>query len=247
MNTIDVNFDFQAEAYLRFEGKYEEVDSDRWSPTLQEYHRILWSKQLPNGKMFTLEKINQNRLYHKSELGEFYLSSDRAVTTFSKKGKHIISQMPKEEFKTFSQRVDSIGGIIIWPSNRINGKMTINGIRGFNRQIADRFDLTIECVRLYYQNDNSPLYDTFKRYDDFFSLFCNFKEYIEFFHLQDIVSDDYTTVKIATPFDDFKSSPIPNNLAEYFTYMDNTMKFVEARNARIANLYRTSTDFPCTK
>jgi hypothetical protein len=57
---IDVNFDFQAEAGGR--------DSDRWSPTLQEYHRILWSKPLPNGKIFALKTIGQNRLYHKSDV-----------------------------------------------------------------------------------------------------------------------------------------------------------------------------------
>lgn len=68
MNKIDIYFDFRKESKAR--------DPDRWSPTLQEYHRIVWSKPLPNGKIFTLNKISQNRLYHKSELSEFYLSSD---------------------------------------------------------------------------------------------------------------------------------------------------------------------------
>ena len=86
---IDTNFDFQAEVNGR--------DSDRYSPTLQEYHRILWSKPLPSRQMFNLTKISNNRLYHKSELGEFILSSDRAVPTFStwKRLEQIIAQIPR--------------------------------------------------------------------------------------------------------------------------------------------------------
>ena len=47
---IDINFDFQAEAGVDKNGVQR--DSDKYSPTLQEYHRILWSKPLPSGKMF---------------------------------------------------------------------------------------------------------------------------------------------------------------------------------------------------
>src|SRR5471030_529048 len=97
---INVEFDFQAEAGGR--------DSDRYSSTLQEYHRILWSKPLPNGQMFHLTKIGNNRLYHKSELGEFFLSSDRAVTTFWKRKsyEHIASKLPIHQLKEFDQIAD---------------------------------------------------------------------------------------------------------------------------------------------
>ena len=50
MSVIDVGFDFQGEAGLDRAGVQR--DSDKYSPTLQEYHRILWSKPLPNGKLF---------------------------------------------------------------------------------------------------------------------------------------------------------------------------------------------------
>jgi len=225
---IDIDFDFQEEAGWR--------DSDRYSPTLQEYHRILWSKLLPSGKLFTLKKISQNRLYHKSELGEYILSSDRAVTVFRKQKQlfKIISLIPESEFLQFRKLSDTIGGIVIWPSNRIDGKMTINGSRGFNRSIADRFDLTIECVRRYYLGEDNPLDDTFKRYSDFFMLFKDFKSYVEFFLLQDIVTDDFLAVKIATPFDNFRTSPIPGSFEQYLIYKDNTTKFLKARNSRIA-------------
>ncbi|MDQ3158677.1 MAG: hypothetical protein M3P98_00885 [bacterium] len=225
---IDVSFDFQAEAGGR--------DSDRYSPTLQEYHRILWSKLLPNGQFFDVEKINNNRLYHKSALGEFYLSSDRAITTFWKRKsfEHITSKMPTEQLKEFDSITDTIGGIVIWPSNRIGNRQTINGARGFNRMISDRLDLTIECIRLYYNGKTSPLYGTFDLYKDFFELFENFEGFIKFFLMQDAVSEDYSKVKISAPFDDFKTSPVPGNVDEYRQYMVKTLKFVKLRNRRIA-------------
>lgn len=225
---IDTTYNFQAET--------EPLDADRYSSTLQEYHRILWSKPLPNGKMFELSKISNNQLYHKSDPGEFYLSSDRAIPTFSKwkKLEHIISQIPKDRISNFINLAETIGGIIIWPSNRIGEFQTINGARGFNSKISDRLDLTIECIRRYYLNQESPLYETFKRYNSFFRLFEDFKGYIDFFLLQDAVSSDYSSVRIAPPFDNFESVPVPTTVDEYILYMNETVEFVQARNKRIA-------------
>lgn len=225
--TIDVTYNFQSET--------EPLDADRYSTRLQEYHRYLWSKPLPNEKIFDLEKISNCQLYHKSDLGEFYLSSDRAVQTFSKweKLKHIILQTPKDKLKYFQNITETIGGIIIWPSNRIGDNQTINGARGFDGKISDRLDLTLECIRRYYLKQESPLYATLKRYDDFFNLFEDFKGYIDFFYFQDAVSNDYTSVKIAPPFDNFESIAVPKNIEEYTEYMNFTEELVKARNNRI--------------
>jgi hypothetical protein len=230
---IDVTFDFQTEVGGR--------DSDRYSPTLQEYHRILWSKPLPNGQVFNLEKISSNRLYHNSSLGEFYLSSDRAITSFWKRKsfQHITTMLPPEKLKEFDQITDTIGGIFIWPSNRVGSRQTINGARGFNRMISDRLDLTIECIRLYYIGENSPLYETFNLYKDFFNLFTDFEGFINFFLLQDAVSVDYSEVKIAEPFDHFKTSPVPQNVDEFLQYMEKTIEFVNLRNKRISEYVKT--------
>jgi hypothetical protein len=38
--------------------------------------------------------------------------------------------------------------MILFPGNRVGRFQTINGARGFNTAIADRLDLTLECVRL---------------------------------------------------------------------------------------------------
>jgi len=230
---IDVTYNFQAEIEPR--------DADRYSSRLQEYHRILWSKPLPNGKMFELSKIKQNRLYHKSELGEFYLSSDRAIATFSKwkKTADLISKISVEDLTNFINISETIGGIIIWPSNQVNRMPTINASRGWNNKISDRLDLTIECIRRYYLNQESPLYETFKRYGDFFNLFEDFKGYVDFFLFQDAVSSDYSSVIIAPPFDNFESVPVPKTVDEYLKYMNDTVELVKARNKRISKYGRT--------
>lgn len=228
---IDITKNFQEET--------TPLDADRHSPTLQEYHRILWSKTLPNGQMFELKKISDNRLYHKSSLGEFYLSSDRVIPTFTKRLqlRDIVSSVPKDKLNHFINLTETIGGITIWPSNRVNNMMTINGAKGFNNLIGDRLDLTLECIRRYYLNQNSPLFNTLKRYEEFFQLFENFKGYIDFFLFQDFVTKDYKTVRIAPPFNNFESVPIPKTAGEYLEYMNHTEKLIDARNKRILDLY----------
>ncbi len=224
---IDVTFNFQDETLGR--------DPDTYSLTLQEYHRVLWSKPLPSGKVFSLTKIKACRLYHKSEVGEFTLSSDRVIPSFSKwkRMQYLVEQLPSDYVDSFVNLTNTAGGIMIWPSNRIDGKATMNGERGFNSKIADRMDLTIECIRLYYLAKDSPLFNTLERYSNFFDIFQDFRGFVEFFLLQDAVSNNFQSVNIAVPFDEFMSPPIPKNLVEYRNYLDSTAEFVIKRSRRI--------------
>lgn len=77
--------------------------------------------------------------------------------------------------------------MMVFPANRVGRKMTINGARGFHPRIKDRFDLTLECIRLHYLGESSPLGDTLTRYADFFGLFGDFTNYVDFFYLHDLV------------------------------------------------------------
>jgi len=103
-----------------------------------------------------------------------------------------------------------------------------------NSFIDDRFDLTLECIRLFYAGQQSPLYDTLKRYKDFFDLFKNFKGFIDFFLLNDLV-DDNENIKFYLPFDNFKTRPSFADIEEYLTYKKGVMNFIKARNQRIDN------------
>ena len=148
---------------------------------------------------------------------------------------HIINDISLEEIELFYSLCSTIGGYIIFPSKKIDNKMTINGARGINSKIRDRFDLTLECIRRYYINKQSPLDETLKRYSYFFELFDNFKGYVDFFLLRDLVLGNCSEIKFWLPFNNFDSSPLPNSIDEYFSFSKNVTDFVLARNQRIQN------------
>ncbi len=92
---------------------------------------------------------------------------------------HIIDQIPEVEREEFNRIGYTIGGMMVFPGNRVDRKMTINGARGFHPRIKDRFDLTVECIRRHYLDEPSPLSDTLARYADFFGLFGDFAGYVD--------------------------------------------------------------------
>ena len=226
---IDINFDFRRDTP---EGK----DPDTFSRTLRTYHKYLWSRPLPNGTLFTLDDTKPGvYLYHQSDLGEFFLSSDSAINSFSKwkRMTHIINLLNRDELEEFRRLGYSMGGMIIFPSNRVDGQHTINMARGVNKLISDRIDLTLECIRRHYNGESSPLAETLALYAGFFSLFGSFQSYVQFFLLQDLVNETFSTVKFFIPFDDFKTPAIPVTLTEYLTYKNKAIIFISARKQRI--------------
>ena len=217
-------------------------DPDSTSSTLRLYHKILWSKPLPNGQWFELDnKKSGAYLYHKSVLGEFDLGSDAIVHSYrnQKRKQWLINQIPNQVKELFDIG-STIGAYTIFPKNKIDNKFTINQARGVSSLIDDRFDLTLECIRLYYNGQHSPLYDTFLRYRNFFNLFDNFKAYIDFFLLNDLIEEE-EKIRFYLPFDNFKTRPIFKDADEYLVYKRNVTNFVNARNKRIENYVNHST------
>ena len=223
-NIIDVDHDFWKN--YRTDGK----DPDSCDLLLREYHRLLWSKPLPNGKLLLLDKY----LHHNSELGNFSFSSDSFVHTYLswKSYRKVTDQIPKDEAEHFYKVASTIGAITIFPSNKVDGKRTINGEKGCNKKISDRIDLTMECIRRYYVGESSPLSETFGRYASFFSLFEDFKGYVDFFLMQDMADGDYN-VKFLCSFSGFDQPPLPDSVEEYMRYKENAIAFVKNRNTRI--------------
>lgn len=233
---IDVAFDFRSDTpgFGR-----PGVDPDKSSPTLRRYHQLLWSKALPCGAPFELGVTTPGAyLHHLSQLGEFRLSSDAVIPSWwrASKMKHIIDQIPEVEVEEFNRIGYTLGGMMLWPSNRVGGAMTINGARGLDRSIADRFDLTLECIRRYYLGESNPglLRDTLARYPEFFALFGDFVGFVDFFLLQDLVDEITSTVRFFTAFEDFTASPLPGDLNAYLDYRQRATEFIESRNRRIA-------------
>ena len=229
---IETAFDFRVDSG----GK----DPDSHSKTLKQYHKILWSKQLPSGDTFCLKENDANRhLVFNSVNGDQYLSSDSIANSFRhRRGKiaSVINQIEPNLIDEFYALNYTMGAFILFPGNRIDGQATINAQRGFNYYIADRFDLTLECIRRHYLHKESPLSAVLLRYDSFFRLFRDFKSYVEFFLLDDLVNADYSEVLFFTPAESlFESSPLPLDVPSYLAYRESSMKFVRARNQRISN------------
>lgn len=224
--TIDITFNVYTDA--------NGGDPDSTSPTLRSYHKMLWSKKLPNGENFELtDNKGGAYLYHKSRLGEYFLGSDAITHSYrNHKRKAWLTQQIQYEVKELFDTGSTIGAFTLFPNNRVDGKHTINQARGVNSLIDDRFDLTLECIRLFYSGQQSPLYDTFLRYKDFFGLFETFKGYINFFLLNDLV-DENENVKFYLPFDNFKTKPTFAYIDDYLVYKTGVMNFIEARNKRI--------------
>lgn len=231
---LDVAFDFRSDT-----PGYPKSDPDLLSPTLRKYHRQLWSKRLPNGSTFGLLDTTPGvYLHHRSTLGEFWLASDTVIPTFRKERGllEVLAQIP-DELAEFMRIGYTIGGMMLFPGNRIDRKMTINGARGFHPRIKDRFDLTVECVRRHYLGEPSPLDAVLSRYSDFFDLFGDFRGYIEFFLLQDLVASDCSSVRFFAPFENFTAPPVPAGLDGYRSYLRSATGFIAARNQRITEAW----------
>lgn len=229
---------------------------DEDSRELYDAHQMLWSKRLPSKEKFELEVIKDSQLLLKIITDQRMrnlpsdknnLSSDRMCPDYDDTyGIEPVKSgwVSAEGLRLFSHMVRTIGGYIVFPAHQVDGEPTINQARGNPKgRIRDRFDLTLECIRRFYdeeereknkeEREKNPLEDTLIGYRDYFKLFVNFKGYIDFFLLQDFVDEKYQ-VRFALPFDDFKGSPLPKDKNEYRLYMFETMELINKRNIRIS-------------
>ncbi|MFD0047019.1 DUF6994 family protein [Pseudarthrobacter scleromae] len=221
---VDTTFDYHDDSDGR--------DPDKYSETLKEHHRILWSKELPIGGRFELAPEPRSYLAHRSHLGAFRLSSDAITTRLQGKAAAVIREIPENELPLY--RGYTAGSAIVFPGIQIGRKQVINQARGFHPQIADRFDLTLECIRRHYLGElPNPLGDVLHRYADFFALFGDFSGYVKFFLLQDLVEEDGKTIRFFCPFENFRTPAVPKTPDEYLEYLRRSNDFITARNARI--------------
>ena len=246
MFDIDTSFDFTTDT-PNYWTNYWETDSllghagndpDLKSRTLCMYSQRLWSRELPNGQIMSLQiKQNDNSLYW----GDFRFGSDSIIVSFRyKRYREMIEKVSRllpdyhSYIEHYIRKSCTIGGKIIFP--KIAGG--INQSRGCNPYIEDRWDLTLECIRLYYQNQPSPLYEVLGKNKAFFDLFVDFKGYVDFFLLQDCVNSDYSKVNFWMDFKEFAKMPLPKSPDEYMLWIENELTFVEQRNKRINDYLR---------
>ena len=216
---IDITFDFRSDS----RGK----DPDGYSPTLNAYHKALWSKELPNGEVMELQS---GRAPFAFKWKDFWFSSDTIIITMTHlKNKKIIDQV-RERISDFDEYIEhllhrsyTIGSMIIFPVH--NNSM--NQRKGTNLRIADRWDLTLECIRRHYAGEESPLSKVIESDKAFYDLFVDFKGYVDFFLLQD------SSVDIWMGDTAFEKNGLPETLDEYLEFLLKEHIFLDKRNRRI--------------
>lgn len=242
---IDVNFDFTLDSpgyWDNFWGEDDlipsvKVDPDVASETLARYNQLLWSKPLPNGDTLHLELAKMSGSNY-LKCGDRWFSSDNLICSYAYYcQKEILKQLHPSvaDHRRFVEyhkhRAYTIGGTMMWPCH----PQSINQCRGVNKVIRDRFDRTIECVRRFYGGEESPLTQCFECDRDFFDLFVDFKGFIDFFFLQDMVTSDYSEVIMWLGDEWFDANPLPQTIEEYRILLTKQYDFMDARNRRIAD------------
>ncbi len=246
MKTIDVSLNM-ADCTPGFWDNYWDCpigrsnkDPDIHCLILQEYHAKLWSRKLPNGQTMGLKKgVGSNYLtWH-----DFRFGSDSILASFRYKNnekmiKDVMNSVPdyKEYISRYLRESYTIGGFVIFP--KYHGG--INQARGFNRYIRDRFDLTLDCIRKYYIGETSPLFSVLVKNKVFFDLFVDFRGYVDYFFLQDLVSSDYSEIKFFLKNND-DSEVLPKTIEEYFAFIEAQLQFVSKRNQRIKEFISNNT------
>ncbi len=231
------------------------VDPDSKSKKLHEFHKTLWSKKLPDGRLWDLKTRWDNGYsfdWHDGKAPRSY-SSDSLCNSFRWKNygmldvlKEVRNKIENEMhldyhkwLEDYVRKLYMMGGMIIFPK-RPGG---INSVRAISR-VKDRVDLTFECIRRWYAGEsNNPMKHCLDTDADFLNLFKDFKGYVDFFLLQDIVTDDYKHVKNLLGEKEFCDDffkirgevTIPKNVTDYIQWHDNLIDFVEKRNKRIEN------------
>ena len=137
----------------------------------------------------------------------------------------------------------TIGAYLVFPFPvQVDGawQRSINQERGTKREIRDRFDLTLECIRRHYLAEWSPL-KTLALHSDCLNLFGDFRGYVDHLLLNDLV-DDTGTIRFYLPVSDFDRDALPTSVEAYREIMRRSMDFVSARNKRIVRYAHTQLD-----
>lgn len=249
----------------RAETGYFRNDPDAYSARLRGWHKVLWSKNLLGAGQLDLQ--SEGHGLRDRESGAF-LKSDAAVPVWERWGEvqgflaetqGLLQGRRRGSIHDLGWRLYDMGGLILFPGYQVDRAWTINQAKGCTRiLIADRLDLTLECIRLYYElqrdltdpsaalpdgyNRINPLGSVLHRYRSFFDIFPSFDGYIDFWLLDDLVVRDEGGLCVTCllprtssgPYDFTREVALPVDKDQYCDYLVAADDFVDRRNRRMA-------------
>lgn len=238
MSVFDTSFDYKTDKPAK-----NKPDADRDSLRLRADNSLLWTKELNSGVLFAPTAPSARRkgylIFTDDSETKHWFGSDAITASYTSWLRprplvEAIAGLTEKQRTRYFNPPYTIGSAMIWPV-RSKDRPTINQARGFRPLIADRMDLTLECIRRHYGGEPwSPLADVINAYSDFFKLFDGFKEFVDFFHLQDLVTPGYDEVLFYLPFENFERSGTPATTQEFVTYREATLEFIAGRGHRMA-------------
>ncbi|WP_159803313.1 DUF6994 family protein [Arthrobacter zhaoguopingii] len=240
MRVFDITFDCKSDVPT---GK----DPDSHSQKLKTNHELLWTKALSSDVLFAptepsdpKTRRNNYLMFEQASDKKFTFGSDAITNSYTKwsRPKALVEAKAglseKQKLRYFNPPY-TIGSAMIWPVRKIH-RPTMNTARGMRGKIADRMDLTLECIRRHYAEEpGSPLEDVTTNYADFFALFGTFEQFVKFFHFQDLVTREGKIDFFLKHGEDFKRSGVPVTTDEYVEVREASLKFIKRRGNRMAD------------
>ena len=176
-------------------------------------------------------------LHHRSDLGDFQLSSDAVIATFIRYAAtaRVIGQVPQAEHDEFDRLGYTMGGMMVFPGNKVDGKLTLNAARGFNRKISDGWTSpwSASDATTGTRTARSARTSAVRRLLRPVRGLPGLRRLLP---AADLASADYETVRFFMPFNDFDPAVIPRDLHTYLEFRRLSIEFTEARNRRIDQL-----------
>ena len=210
---IDIAFDFRTDAKGRDPDPHGQPHAPPVPPALVE------QATTRRGRLRSVGDDSGVYLYDRSSLGEFFLSSDSVMPTFTRWPalKPIIDQFPEQENEDFRTIAYTIGAMMVFPGKRDRWQTDHQRRAWVQRENfrSVRPDARVHPPLLLERRKptrRNPLWPTLSRYADFFALFGDFRGYVSFFLLEDLVTDEFR-VKFFMPFDDFRPPSVPKDSA----------------------------------
>ena len=146
-----------------------------------------------------------------------------------------------------------LGGHVLFPKTLwINGTIeytgkggTINTARGGEKGFCDRFDCTLQDIKLFYSSQNSKLEKYYNKYNEWLYLFKSFKGFIDFFSLNDFCNPNYEVYDLSSVDDNMKYTRLIdtsysdisfykiNDMEIYSNFIKGNENAIKLRNKRL--------------